>query len=231
MYDQDNLIEKKLDGTLTSEELQRFEVLLETDPAFAQAYATQREMITALREHYKADLHQQLKAGYRMFQKDQRQRRYYGIAAAVLLTIVAGWFWYSIDQTLFNQYYQPYEVVVYRGPSSAADKAIVYYNQEQYTEAIPLLRTLKQSKDNVAYWTLLLGNAYLQLDSTSQATEQFMQVAERSTNKTYTQYGRWYLAMSYLQDEDITSAREALQPIAQQSGLFQQKAQQLLQEL
>lgn len=231
MHDQDDLIEKKLDGTLTAEESQHFKVLLRTDPAFAQAYATQRGMITALREHYKEDLHQQLEAGYQTYRENRRRQSYYGIAAVLLLALLGGWFWFGTDQSLFDRYYQPYEAVVYRSASSAANEAIIYYNQEQYAETIPLLQSLQQSGDSIAYWTLLLGNAYLQLDSTTQAIDQFTQVAAVSSNNTYTQYGRWYLVMSYLKNKDTTSAREALQLIARQPGLFQQKAQQLLEEL
>ena len=232
MHDQDDLIEKKLDGTLSAAEMRRFEELLRTDPAFAQAYATQRGMIAALRERYKENLHQQLEIGYQTYQENRRQRQgYYGLAAVLLVAVLGGWFWLSIDQPLFDRYYQPYEAVVYRGASSStANQAVIHYHQEQYVEAIPLLQSLQQTGDNTEYWTLLLGNVYLQLDSITQAIEQFAQVAT-SSHHSYSQYGSWYLAMGHLRDKNMTAARETLQHIARQPGLFQHKAQQLLQEL
>ena len=232
MHSENELIEKKLDRTLTAEEEQRFDHLLRADPAFVQAYATQRGMVASLREHYKEDLHQQLEAGYQSYQQNrQRQRRYFGIAAALLISLLGGWFWFITDQSLYDQYYQPYEVSVYRSSSSSANQASIYYSQGQYAEAIPLLRSLQQAGDSTAYWSLLLGNAYLQLDSTTQAIDQFERVAAQSSNNNQAQYGRWYLAMSYLRGRNITATRETLQPIARQPGLFQQKARQLLEEL
>ncbi|MGB3849282.1 MAG: hypothetical protein WA958_04895 [Tunicatimonas sp.] len=232
MHTQNDLIEKKLDNTLTAEEARRFDDLLRADPAFAQAYATQQGMVTSLREHYREDLHRQLEAGYQSYQQTRQwQRRYFGIAATLLIGLLGGWFWFSTDQSLYNQYYHPYEVPVYRSSSLPVNQATVYYNQEQYAEAVPLLKSLQQSEDHTAYWSLLLGNAYLQLDSTTQAIDQFERVAAQSSNNNYTQYGRWYLAISYLRDKNITATRETLQPIARQPGLFQQKARQLLEEL
>ena len=232
MHNQNDLIEKKLDNTLTAEETRRFNDLLRADPAFAQAYATQQGMVASLREHYKEELHRQLEAGYQSYQQSrQRQRLYFSIAAILLISLLGGWFWFSTNQSLYNQYYHSYEVPVYRNSYSPVNQATVYYSREQYAEAVPLLKSLQLSEDNTAYWSLLLGNAYLQLDSTTQAIDQFERVAAQPSNNNYTQYGRWYLAMSYLKDGNKVAAQEALQPIVHQPGLFQQKARRLLEEL
>lgn len=232
MHDQDDLIEKKLDGTLTATEAERFERLLRTDPAFAQAYATQQEMVSVLRQHHKKQLHQQLEVGYQQFQSRRRQSRpyYYG-AAAVLLLVITAWWWKStFHERLFATYYQPYEVTVFRRPSVSLDnQATVYYSQGRYAEAVPLLQSLRDTDQQLHYWALLLGNAYLQLDSLSQARQQLERVSNASVE--YSQYARWYLALSYLKDANVTEARTDLQRIARQPGLFQKKAQQLLKEL
>ena len=233
MHDQDELIERKIDGTLTPEEAHQFDRLLRSDPAFAQAYATQREMIALFRQHQKEVLHEQLKAGYQVYRTKRASKRYYyGVAATLLLVLLGGWFWwFSSNESLFAKYYQPYEATISRGNASISEnQAVTYYSQEQYAKAVPLLRDLKQTNNDSDYWTLLLGNAYLQIDSISQAITQFEQAAN-SQNPVYQQYGGWYTALSYLKAKEMARARLVLQPIAEQPGLFKQKAQQVLREL
>ena len=233
MPDQDTLIEKKLDGTLTPEESQHFDHLLRVDPAFAQAYADQRAMVTLFQQHQKELLHQRLEDGYRVYRKKNRTRWYYGAAAvALVVMLMAGWWWRrGASDRLFTAYYQPYELVSPRGGSSATEnQATRYYRRGQYAAALPLLDELQQTEDNREYWTLLRGTAYLQLDSTARARAQFNQVVA-SSHRVYQQYGRWYTAMSYLKDKKIGEAQAALQPIANQPGLFQREARQLLNDL
>lgn len=229
----EELIEKKIDGTLTAQERKQFDDLLRTDPAFAQAYTTQTEMVHILQQRCKADLHKQLEMGYSVYRRNQRSKKiYYSIAAVFLIIVAGGWFWWnSANKTLFDKYYRPYEALVYRGSSPAvSSQAVLYYEQAQYTKAIPLLKSLQQTDNKQEYWSLLLGNAYLQSDSIPQAINQFTRVAE-SSDSNYAQYGSWYAAMSYLKDNNVPRARESLQRIANQPGLFQRKANQLLNEL
>ena len=232
MFNQNELIEKKIDGTLSSEEEERFEHLLRVDPGFAEAYAAQRSMIDLFRQHQKEALHQRLEAGYQAYQRRRTTRRYYfGAATVVLILIAVGgwWAWPGSSERLFTTYYHPYEVVIARG-SAAEHSAIIYYSQGQYTEALPLLEALQQTDENPDYWTLLRGNVYLQVDSTAQAIAQFEQLLT-SSNPTYQQYARWYAALGHLKAGDIATARRILQPIASQPGLFQGNAQQLLDQL
>lgn len=155
-----------------------------------------------------------------------------GGVALLLSAIGIGWGWDkkpSLGQQ-YDDYYHPYEVVILRGGghlSETAQPAAVLYSQEKYDVALPLLLTLQQNQDNPDYWALLTGNAYLQVDSTQEAREQFRKV-EAPDNSVYQQYARWYIALSYLKDQQEKEAFFALQAIAQQPGLFQKEARQLL---
>ena len=120
-------------------------------------------------------------------------------------------------------------MVIARG-GAAEHSAVIYYSRGQHAEALPLLEALQQSDSNPDYWTLLRGNAYLQLDSAAQAITQFEQLLA-SSNPTYQQYAQWYTALGHLKAGDIATARRVLQPIASQPGLFQGNAQQLLNQL
>ena len=234
MHNQDALIEKKLDGTLTQEETQQFDHLLRADPAFAHAYTTQKEMIALFRQHQRETLQEELEAGYQQYQKKRTLRSYYyGAAAVVVLLVAFGiWFWLPAHhEQLFAAYYRPYEATIARGIThEQQQKAVMLYSQGAYTIAIPLLRSLQQTEKDANYWTLLLGNAYLQVDSTAQAIKQFEQVAV-SGHTDYQQYSQWYTAMTYLKEDDTTTARAMLQSIAEYPGLFQHKAQLLLNDL
>ena len=235
MFDPHTLIEKKIDGTLTPLEEQSFERLLAVDPRFAQMYANQRSVVLVFNKHQKDILQQQLEQGYEACHKKRTKRRVAGGAIALLFLLFAvGWVgWPVSGKQLFATYYEPYEVVVFRGVSpisSATHPASLYYSQQDYQKALPLLGEMQRTQGNRDYWTLLRGNAYLQVDSTTQARQQFEEIGAQK-NSVYQQYAQWYIAVSYLKDGSIEEAQVALQPIAQQPGLFQQKAQQLLEQL
>ena len=231
MSNQDTLIEKKLDGTLSAKEQQRFEHLLHADPGFAQAYQEQKGMIEAFRQQQKELLHRRLKRGYGAYQRKRTLRRgCYGTAAALLLVALGSWWgWPPSSEQLFASYYQPYEVVMPRG-AAPTNRATLYYGQGQYAQALSLLRSQPQTGEAADYWTLLRGNAYLLVDSVEQAQAQFQRVIA-SSDAEYQAYGRWYLALSYLKNDQRPDARLLLRTMATQPGLFQSQAQQLLNDL
>lgn len=233
------LIDKKIEGTLTSEELRRFKRKLAEDADFAEAYELQHTAIASLRLHQHRKRKEEVRALYESVKEKRgkhRQLRWYALAAAVVLVAVSG-LAYSLmhrsssPEDLFAQYYTPYPVISTRNATARTDstQAIMKYAQEDYPAAIPLLEKLSEQAERVQ-WQLLLGNAYLKTNQTKPAIATFQQVADYP-DTVVQQYGRWYLALALLKNNQPEVAQNQLETIAQQPGLYQTQAQTLLDAL
>ena len=233
------LIEKKIDGTLTTEEARAFDRRQTEDKEFAEAYALQQSAIDTFRREHPQRLKEEMRAMHEEMKAERRQqqesRRPYAIAAVVALLLVATSLFFFLrtpsSQDLYAEYYHPYRAtIVGRGASpEQKNQTEQLYSEGRFAEAIPLLQTLVAETDGTETdrWRLILGNAYLQMDSTTQALDQFEQI----TDADYQPYARWYTAMSHLKAEDTDAAQKVLQLLANQPSPFRSKAQQLLNEL
>ena len=235
MEDDLYLIDSKLSGELTPAEEKVFAQRLEQDSEFAEQYALSQLMVETLREQH---LREEMRGWRRETnRRRQRQRWQYGVAAGLALLLLAGGGWYlsstqPTPQSLYETYYTVYPAdPVLRGePTVDYNQAMTLYREGRYAEAIPLFEAL-QATDQADIWTaLFLGNSYLNVDRTPEAVRYFKQVAA-SEDAIIQQYGRWYLALTYLKREEQEAARALLQRLSDQPGMFQKKAQALLSEL
>lgn len=234
------LIDKKLNNELTSDEVRAFEQRYAQDPAFAEEYLLQQQLVDTLCSQHAQQLKEEMKTLHEEVKAERRRHRYrwaYAVAAAIALLLVAGaaffYFRAPTSEALYSAYYYPYRAkVMSRGTlPERRNRAEDLYSEGNFTAAIPILKDLSVSDSIMAdRWRLILGNAYLQSDSIPQAIQQFERVAS-SENAEYRQFARWYTALSHLKTGNQAATRAALQPIAEQPGLFQLRAQQLLHEL
>ena len=238
------LIGKKLDGDLTAEEARAFDQRYAQDPAFADEYQLQQQLVDTFRAHHPRRLKKEVKALYEEVKAEHRvrtRRRGLAWAAAVaLLMVAAAAFFYLRPPSaaaLYAEYYHPYRArVTPRGEASSsteqAEQATDRYSQRQFGAAIPLLKVLSQDGGAQAdRWRLILGNAYLQSDSVAQAIEQFEHLTATTPHPEYYQHAQWYAALGYLRRGNVPAATQLLQAIAHHPGLFQSKARQLLDDL
>ena len=236
------LIDKKLDERLSPDEAAAFDQRCARDPAFAEEYRLQQQLIDTFRTHHPRRLKAEMKALHEEVKSERRvrtRRRGYAIAATMALLLAATVVFFYVrapsPAALYTAYYRPYRAtVVERGATPGqANRAEEVYQTGQYAAAIPLLKALSRSEEDstiVDRWRLILGNAYLQSDSIPQALQQFERAAD-SPNGRYRRFARWYRALGHLKEQDIDTTQALLRPLAEQPGLFQREAQQLLDEL
>ncbi len=235
MEDDLQLIERKLAGELSPPEETTFSQRLSQDAEFAEQYALGQMMIASLRDHH---LKQEMQGWSKAAARQQKRRRQYGIAAAAafLLTATAAvWYVSSLQptpQALYETYYTVYPAdPVLRGePTVDYNQAMRLYQEERYQEAIPLFEEL-QANDSTDPWiALFLGNSHLNTGETEAAIRYFGQVAE-ADDAIVRRYGQWYLALSYLRNGDLSASEEQLRSLSEQPGMFQRKAQIMLEEM
>lgn len=240
--EQQQLIINKLDGVLTAEQEERFRQYMDQDTEFAQEYALQQGMVDALRSNHEQALRQQFQAIYNQVEARQQRRKvvYYGMVAAIGMMLLGTLAWWYLgmrspsSQQLFITYYTPYQadpLVRGKAPAGAYQQAIGYYRDGRYRAAIPLLKeVLATDTSRQDKLRLLLGNSYLQVDSTTQAVQYLTPVAA-SDDPMMQQFGQWYLALSYLRVNDTAAAHTVLKRISNQTGMYSEKAGALIEEL
>ena len=89
MSDRDDLIQKRLHGLATAEELKELDALLVSSPEVAAAYARATRLDFALERHYREE---QAVSSIRRQARRVQRRRWMGVAAALLIAAVAGLF-------------------------------------------------------------------------------------------------------------------------------------------
>ena len=168
--------------------------------------------------------------------KPRKSRSFlYGIAAAVLLLLAAGWFilqpgGYESPAALAMATYEPYENItngtVRGNDADPAAKAFTAYDEGRFTEAAKAFAELPATAVNKFY----LAQSLL-------ASEQFTEAAAQFTDLTKADFGlqqesEYFLALARLGEGKTEQARQLLEEINQaNSHPFNAKAEALLREI
>ena len=162
-------------------------------------------------------------------------RRLYGIAAAVLVLLLAGWFvlqprGYNSPEALAMATFEPYENItpggVRGGEADPATAAFAAYDAGDYATAATALRALPPTAVNRFY----LGQSLLATGDYAAAAVQFADV--RMADFGLTLEAEYYLAVARLGEGKTGPARDLLKKIAGESSHpLTEKAQSLLAEV
>lgn len=160
-----------------------------------------------------------------------RRRLYVGlsIAAAIALVLLV---WNPFDSgNLYNAYAQhPPLALVEKGDALVlAQQAEAAYGEKDYKTAYGLLNELTDLSSENVQLQLALGISALETGRTTKARQLFEELAEG--NSALRNYGRWYLALSYLKTEEFAQAKAELQKLDDSDPALYDKAAELLEEL
>ena len=140
----------------------------------------------------------------------------------------------NTPEQLFAQSYEPYAASIStRGLTS--EKSLIqansYYNGQNYQAAIPPLKTALSNHPNNSDLELALGNSYLFSNQIDLAITHFQNIIQRK-DPLYTDQANWYLALSYLKNDQPEKCKNILQLLAGDSKAdFHQEAAELLKKL
>ena len=165
-----------------------------------------------------------------------KRYRWYSIAASLVLLIAFSYTFTSNQNTPENLYadYSNLSELPSLTQRSDADKLLSeaekLFLNEEYIGAVRSLELYNEKYNSQSANTLLYkGMCYLELKQYSKAEQIFNSLQNSDTldkNKAY-----WYLALTSLKQEDITSTKKTLQLIIANSYYNHQKAKQLLAKL
>lgn len=231
-----DLIEKYISESLTTEEQLEFNRLCEVDIAFNEEvkFHDNLRKVTA----HEDDL--TFKETVKSFEKEhvvaKRNPRIWWVAASFIGLLIATYF-FSFQQTsseeLFAENFEPYRNVIQpivRGEQDESIKttAFVAYENKEYEKAIQSFSELIKSESET-YPTFYLANSYLAIQDTEKAISLFKEYI--NTGGDFKDKATWYLALAYLKGNNITSSKSILQNIVTSKAYNFEKAALLLKEL
>lgn len=242
-------IEKYITGKMSREEKSDFEKVMKEDKKLRKEVATYRDIIAGI-EHAETDAFTSMMQDWEQKLKTQQQPQpakvrslfrpgvIVAIAAAVvlLLTFIFVFNPFTSGTTdPFQAAFQPYpDEITIMGDGNGefdqkmANKAMAFYNAENYREALPLLKTLADDNPEIAVLRLYQGIAEMQTADFTAATASFSALQ----NTSYARIAEWYQALTQVRYDNSAAAKTILKTIANTQGHpYQKQARELLEEL
>ncbi len=154
--------------------------------------------------------------------------------ATVFLAGVASVFYLNREtpgEKLFAAYYQPYPNIAssVRGETSA-DKlqdALQQYDAQNFKAALASLQEILRTEPGNTTAHFYAGICYLKLEEAAHVRPHFSKVIE-ANDERLAGPAAWYLALAYLQQNDLPQARTTLAGIGASGQVYQEQARQLL---
>lgn len=225
-----------IEGRLGEEERIAFEKRLEVEPDLKASYRQELGRHTALKAIQRAEEKEALKKV--LGQPTARIKslnstfRIATIAAGIIILFILGYLFIPDQQPeqFAMQYFEPYPLSNVRGESddqqALFDQALIPYQQGDFQIALPYLRQLLGTDPDNVQLKLNLASALIAEAQTPEAISLLQTITNQSADAA-----EWYLALAYLQDGQLSQAKELLQAISGKSHFKQGQARNLLEEL
>lgn len=237
-------IETYLDGSMPKTDLVSFEKQLKTDSTLKEEVVNQKLTILAIQRFAAKQMKTKLNAldqenpyekrGWSTFLSlDNLQR----LSAAAALLTVALFFVFGIftnnPDDLFDQYYEPYPNIVapvFRsdGDYTEKEEAMMLYEQGKYKQAIMAFTQVIAEEENPSVFYFYNGLSYLSLGNSEKAIYNLQQVEGSCQLAEQTE---WYLALAYLQANDLENTQSFLDDILQDGAFYKENAKSLKHDL
>ncbi|HEY0652589.1 MAG TPA: tetratricopeptide repeat protein [Chryseosolibacter sp.] len=236
------LIERYFDDEMTEAEKNDFQQQLKSDRELKHMYDREHLLINTVRfgaAKSHLDFLKELEKSLPEITVETKRSNwpYYAVAASVVLLVVTGIYLFTDNEpnpsALYAEYYTPFPNVwepTVRGSETVTQRSLAFqkYEEGDYLQAVDLFKALLAEKREPEI-LLLLGNANLSLGNTTEARENFNEVLRSSS--TIAAPAQWYLALSYLKDNQRTEAIANLKMLADGKNAYTVKAKDLLKRL
>ena len=256
MSNQDNTeqIESYLSGEMKGDTLEQFKQRMQADQKLAAEVELHKNVDAAIFDEGAFNLQsltdtlgEEFFTAPSMTEKPSRlkvYRRTWAIAATVLLLVVSGWVWWSLNgggsqtgEALFASYYEaPTFSNTVRGDDPQADyyfQAVQAYKTNDLANAISLFEAHTEAAPNDIRAEFGLASALLQ-SQPPRLTEaaSYFQVVIDHNESLLVDKSKWYLALIWLKQENRTAAQSLLQELSNsEDKQLAKQAQALLEDL
>lgn len=223
----DELRDKYLQGKLSKEESKAFEENLSSEER--EELATELGIGRGLEDGFRKELKSKVASFENKRSKSSTLNyTYIGVAASLILVASLVFIFSKEEQSLFDQYYQPYpnyEVTVVRGEEDLDLREIAYlaYDRQEYTRALETFNQMETLSEADYFFR---GVCLLETGDNQGALSDFEKVIS-SKNKDYAYPSKWLSALVYLKMEDEVSAKVLLESLRNTTE-FSERAEEIL---
>lgn len=242
--------DRYLDGELKGQEQEWYEDELLSNPDLAKDLGLHREVNQAIQETDVIQFRNQLDKIHDSIEPEYQQsiarkvihNKYARIAAASVIVLVAiGLFLNNIlskpaDSTeLFQRYYQaPVFSAIVRSDAAMDNlfyEAVIHFNNGQFTDALTLFeQVVAMDKSNMKAH-LATGISNIEINQAKEAEKSFETVIDHKDN-LYVDQADWFLALCYLETNDLDNAMLQFDKIASNGRSYKQnEARRILKKL
>jgi hypothetical protein len=229
---QENLIEKYFENTLTEAEREHFEDLLQNDTEFASEISFQESLKIALIKNEREALKKTLQSFEQPKRKEKFKYKWFAAASIILLLGMGTWFGMQNNDPvqLYQEFYQTYPNVVaptVRSEVELDEKASAFYeyDNKNYRLSFDLFSKLyKEGKDDYALFYASLS--LMELQKYDEAIKMF-NLFDLNKNNPFTPYIKWYKALCLLKLNKVAEAKLLIDDLAKTQNPQQEKAKQL----
>lgn len=232
--DKETLINNYFEKSLSIEEQTLFDSLMNSDADFAEEVAFQKSVKKAISLNERADLKRKLASFEAKKPKVKALRVFYAAASIVLLCGLGFYLTQNTTNSLYEDYYQTYPNVIaptVRGENKEDLKSEAFYEYDSgnYQKSLELFSKIYTTeKDDYALFYKALSQ--MELQKTSEAITTFKQF-DLAKNNAFTPFVKWYLALSYLKENQKEKAIPLLKSLSETDNPQQEMAYKLLSEL
>lgn len=243
-------IEQYVEGKMSDAELREFEYQLKSDAILAAKMEAYNLAVAGIKNKGREELKSKLKFIHDevIAESENRKFNYHQlirIAAIFAVTaIMATYFIYfrvlkpkTNKEDLFTEYFSPYfNANSTRGDN--ADKitflhktAMYFYSNKEYAKAVlnfeELISTSKDVEPEIMFY---YGISCLGINKNTKAIEVFSKLVKDKTS-VFNDQSTWYLALAFLQNNDIPQTRTTLRAIIKSKTSYTEKALDLLEKI
>jgi len=163
--------------------------------------------------------------------------RFAYVVASVFLVGIVSVLYLGKDQPnekLFAEYYQTYPNIAssVRGELTEGklQDALQQYDAGDFKATLSLLQEILVAEPDNAAANFYAGVSYLKIEKADRAVASLQKVLALNDSK-FSEPAEWYLALAFLQQNDLEKTRAALEAIAGKDHLYQEQAVKLLERL
>jgi hypothetical protein len=221
-------IDAYLAGDFTKEEQESFQTRLLEDVDLKNDLVATQKVIEGVEGYAFKQTLGEIHADYSR-DKNNIRRLYYSsaIAASVLLLVAIFFTFNSSDTKKYYAYFKPYPglVTVRSDQGNSAEKALEFYDREEFAEAIIQFEKIPKANltDDLRFFEAL---SYLGIKKLNVAQS----ILENLSSEKYKEQISWYLSLCYLMNANKSKAKEQLLKI--KIGEFEyERTQEILKDL
>lgn len=227
----DELRDKYLQGKLSEEERKAFEENLSSEER--KELATELGIGRGLEGGFRKELKDKVAS----FENKRNKSRsinytYIGVAASLILVASLVFIFSKEEQSLFDQYYQPYpnyEVTAVRGEEDPdlRESAYLAYDKQDYENALRTFNSMDELSEPDYFFR---GICLLETGYNEGALSDFEKVIS-AQNKDYAYPSKWLSALIYLRMDEETLAKQFLESLINDDSEYSEKAIEILGKL